>query len=81
MFLVEVSSSDSRDEFNSDNFEYKKIYTMFDMSLSSDVNWNYESEIPMNITTKYDGKSFWRHNSDIRGPGSTPSTCRCHPQK
>ena len=51
-------------ESNSDNFEYKKIYTMFDMSLSSDVNWNYESEIPMNITTKYDGKSFWRHNSD-----------------
>ena len=31
-------------ESNSDNFEYKKIYTMFDMSLSSDVNWNYEPE-------------------------------------
>ena len=51
-------------ESNSYYFEYEKINTMFEMSLSSYVNWNYEPETPMNITTKYDGKSFWRHNSD-----------------
>ena len=51
-------------ESNSYNFEYEKINTMFEMSLSSYVNWNYEPETPMNITTKYDGKSFRRHNSD-----------------
>ena len=29
-------------ESNSYNFEYEKINTMFEMSLSSYVNWNYE---------------------------------------
>ena len=31
-------------ESNSYNFEYEKINTMFEMSLSSYVNWNYEPE-------------------------------------
>ena len=31
-------------ESNSYYFEYEKINTMFEMSLSSYVNWNYEPE-------------------------------------
>ena len=31
-------------ESNSYNFEYEKINTMFEMSLSSYENWNYEPE-------------------------------------
>ena len=59
MKLLSIVFSFRNEEQNLEELIKRTVSTLDSLN-----NWNYESEIPMNITTKYDGKSFWRHNSD-----------------